>query len=381
MKSVKETSGKVHFFLMAFVRVMLILALFGSFNRGRWLVFFVSAVALFVTFLPKILGKFWNVKIPADFEVMILLFVYGTLFFGEVRGLYAEFWWWDILLNLGAAIALGLVGFTVLYVLYKDEKIDASPLMIAIFAFGFAVSIGTVWEIFEFSADKLFGFSLQRGSLNDTMKDIIVNAVGAFLVSIAGYYYIKSGQKNVVSKFVMNFIEKYPKVFTSGKDEKKEEKLLNLINKGEGSKLEFKSTLRRNLHTNEIDKKIENSVLKTLTAYLNSNGGTLLVGVSNSGEILGVEKDGFENEDKLNLHLSNLIKQKIGKEYFSLIEFEIIKIYGKSVVKIDCRESPKPIFLKSDEGEEFYVRNGPASVKLEGSSLIEYVERRFKDEK
>ena len=131
----KERQGKVHFIVLNFVRIMLALALVGSFLNERWLVFLVSAIALFVTFLPIIFELLWNIKIPAGFEVIILLFIYGTLFFGEVRGFYARFWWWDILLTFGASLALGFVGLTILYVLYKDEKLDASPLIIAIFTF------------------------------------------------------------------------------------------------------------------------------------------------------------------------------------------------------------------------------------------------------
>ena len=146
---------------------------------------------------------------------------------------------------------------------------------------------------------------------------------------------------------------------------------------GEGDKIEFKSTLRTNLYTNQIDKKMEHAVLKTIVAYLNSNGGTLLVGVSNDGTISGVEKDGFQDSDKLNLHFTNLLNSHIGNEYLPFIKHEIVKIDGKSILKIDCLASNKHVFLKGLEGEEFYVRNGPASVRLDGSSLVDYIHHKF----
>ena len=187
-KAVKQ-KGKFKIIILSLVRILLVIAFAGALINHRWLVLFISLFAMLVTFLPNFLEK-KGISVPADLEIMIILFIYGTLFFGEVRGFYAEFWWWGILLNLVAAIALGLVGLTILYVLYRDDKIDASPQIISIFAFCFAFALGTIWEIFEFSADTLFRFTLQQNSLRDTMIDVITNATGALIVSIAGYYYI-----------------------------------------------------------------------------------------------------------------------------------------------------------------------------------------------
>jgi len=81
-----------------------------------------------------------------------------------------------------------------------------------------------------------------------------------------------------------------------------------LIEQGEGSTIEFKSTLRRNLHTDQHDVRMENSCLTTIAAFLDSDGGTLLVGVDDHGSALGVAADDFENEDRMQLHLASLIK-------------------------------------------------------------------------
>ena len=85
-----------------------------------------------------------------------------------------------------------------------------------------------------------------------------------------------------------------------------------LIARGETTKIEYKATLRVNLHTSKPDKKMEHSCLKTIAAFLNSHGGYLVVGVADNGEVLGIEKDGFPNEDKMNLHLVNLLKDRLG---------------------------------------------------------------------
>ncbi len=374
----KESSGKTRYIIINFVRLMLVLAFIGAYINHRPLILFISLVAFLITFLPSVLEKKYSIKIPAEFEIMIILFIYGTLFFGEVRGFYARFWWWDVLLNLGASIALGLLGLAILYSLYKDKKLNASPLMIAIFTFTFAFALGSLWEIFEFAVDRLFDFNFQNADLVDTMKDIISNAAGSLIVAIAGYNYVKYGKINVISTLVTAFIEKNPLFFKSKDSEEiKQQDLLDLIKKKESGTLEFKSTLRTNIHTNNQDKKVEHGSLKSIASFLNTAGGTLLIGVSDSGNVEGIEKDNFETTDKFMVHLTNLIKEHIGRQFFRFLSFELIKIEDKTVLKIEIKQSDKEVFLKFGDQEEFFIRTGPSSVQLQGSALVDYVSKKF----
>lgn len=91
--------------------------------------------------------------------------------------------------------------------------------------------------------------------------------------------------------------------------------IADLIAGGETRAVEFKSTLRMNLHTGQVDDKIQVSALKTIAGFLNAKGGTLLIGVADNGEVLGLDADGFQNEDKLGLHLVNLVKDRIGEVF------------------------------------------------------------------
>mgnify|MGYP001584671289 CR=1 FL=1 len=172
---------------------------------------------------------------------------------------------------------------------------------------------------------------------------------------------------------------KNPRLFgIKGKTEERSKKIISLIEEGEGHKVEFKSTLRTNLHANQIDKKMEHSVLKTVSAYLNSGGGTLLIGVSDKGEIIGIENDNFPSIDKASLHINSLIKDHIGGEFLPFIKSEVVNINGKSVLKIECEKSHKEVFLKNGGEEEFYVRNGASSVELFGRSLVDYIQYNFR---
>jgi len=280
-------------------------------------------------------------------------------------------------MTLTASIALGFVGLSIVHVLYKKGRVSANPIFAAILIFIFAVSMGTMWELFEFILDTLVKSGLQKG-LGDTMQDISINVFGAFIVSILGYLHIKKGNNALVSTFLSSTLENNlhlisPKAIA--KNPKSE--VLELIKTGETVQTEFKSTLRTNLHTKEPDKRIEHSALKTITAFLNTAGGNLLIGLDDDKNILGIENDNFQNDDKFRLHLTNLIKNYIGNQFLPFIRFEIINIQNKKLFRIICEESPKMVFLKTSETEEFFIRNGPASIKLEGSSLIEYIQNKF----
>ena len=85
--------------------------------------------------------------------------------------------------------------------------------MITLFAFSFAVAIGSMWEIFEFSMDSVFGLNMQKSGLVDTMWDIIVNAAGALLASVSGYFYIKKGEIFIFDRIMKHFKEDNPKLF------------------------------------------------------------------------------------------------------------------------------------------------------------------------
>jgi predicted HTH transcriptional regulator len=150
-----------------------------------------------------------------------------------------------------------------------------------------------------------------------------------------------------------------------------------MIATGENEKVEFKSTLRWNLAADKADKAIENSALKTIVAFLNTEGGTLFVGIKDDGNILGIEKDQFLNDDKYLLHFASLLNDRIGKHYIEHIEWGLREVKGKKILRVTCKPSPSPAFLKNN-GEEFYVRNGPSSVQLSTSEVLEYSKKHFR---
>lgn len=151
-----------------------------------------------------------------------------------------------------------------------------------------------------------------------------------------------------------------------------------LINAGENSKLEFKSSLRWNIKAGRNDTAMEHSVLKTIVAFLNGEGGTLLVGVEDNGNILGIEIDKFPNDDKFLLHFSSIVNDRIGKHFVEQIRADLKSIQGKKILRVDCLPSSSAVFLKMDGKEEFFVRNGPQTSQLSISEAMEYSRKHFR---
>ena len=157
----------------------------------------------------------------------------------------------------------------------------------------------------------------------------------------------------------------------------------DLIKQGESKTLEFKSTLRWNLKENrKDDKAITHAVLKTIAAFLNTEGGDLLIGVADDRSVEGIDRDGFENEDKFMLHLAQVVRNGLGDRASTCIDPKTQVVDGQSVCVVSCQRSPEPVFLKWKKMEagadgDFYVRSGPGSVKLSDDSTKQYIRTRF----
>ncbi|MCF3650145.1 hypothetical protein [Synoicihabitans lomoniglobus] len=188
----------------------------------QWLTLATTCAIIFLTFLPVLLGKRFRVFIPPEFECMATVFVFASLFLGEVRGYYGRFWWWDISLHTASGFLLGIVGFLLVYVLNEKEEIDVhmTPGFVALFAFMFAVGMGAVWEIFEYGMDLFFGLDMQKemfgdpSGLTDTMWDLIVDTIGAAVISILGFGYLKNwGSHSFLEQWIVAFVRSNPRLF------------------------------------------------------------------------------------------------------------------------------------------------------------------------
>jgi len=156
------------------------------------------------------------------------------------------------------------------------------------------------------------------------------------------------------------------------------DRIMNLAREGESATVEFKESFSLDVRKGTKEKYIELSSLKTIVAFLNTNGGVLLVGVKDAGEIPGI-RDEVEKFHKSNdvflLHFKNQLKQRIGEQNYPFINQHLVDLGHAYVLMVDCEPATSPCYL---DGKEFYVRTNPATDKLEGPKLVQYVQNHFK---
>lgn len=162
-------------------------------------------LAVIAFFLPNIISKKTKIVIPSNMYIVYVLFLYAAVFLGEVRNYYYRVPHWDTILHACSGAMLGTLGFSFVNILNKHEKVhvELSPIFVALFAFGFAITLGVIWEIYEFSFDGLLGLNMQkialedgtklvgRVALADTMEDLIVDFIGTFTMCTIGYISLK----------------------------------------------------------------------------------------------------------------------------------------------------------------------------------------------
>jgi hypothetical protein len=151
----------------------------------------------------------------------------------------------------------------------------------------------------------------------------------------------------------------------------------DIISEGENDKVEFKSTIRYNIHTGKFGREIEHAALKSIAAFLNTWGGILLIGVEDKGNLTGLENDKFENDDRMLLYVTQLVNERIGTHFMQFIDFEIETIEDKKILRIDVQPSNLPAYLTGNNEEYFYVRTGPSTTDLKPSQIYEYINNRF----
>lgn len=150
-----------------------------------------------------------------------------------------------------------------------------------------------------------------------------------------------------------------------------------LIELGEDEFTEFKSTLRYNLHTKKNGKEIEHASLKTIAAFLNSAGGTLLIGVDDKKNILGLQPDAFKDDDHMLLHLTSIIQERISMEHTQFIKGTVEESDGLKVLRIDVKPASSPAYLTYNQEEMLFVRTGPATSQMRVSEVYSYIQARF----
>ncbi len=303
---------------------------------------------------------------------LLIVMMIGTFYLSVIGRLFSDSLVLEIVSMILTGINFGLLGLIMVFLLLKSVpgSEDVNDRLVLLFVMSLPLSLFSLMCMLQFGLSA-FWSGAAKMTVDDMMLDAAMILIGTAVVCII---YATDSRHHLMRYTLVSFLEENAEYL--GIQDRERDQTLRLIAKGESETLEFKSTLRTNLETGETDKRMEKAVLKTLVAFMNTDGGTLLIGVSDDGSVCGVDLQSFENKDKLNLHLTNLISSQIGNGFLPYISFDMVDFDDKSVVRVRCLVSPKPVFLKDGKTEMYFVRSGPSSVELTGMSLINYVNNR-----
>ena len=235
------------------LRALVVLTLVRSVLRAEFESVFLCVLTLFLLILPSIFTRALKIKLPSVMEIIILVFIFAAEILGEINSFYVRVPHWDTALHTINGFCCAAIGFSLVDMLNRSERfsIRLSPLFLAIVAFCFSMTVGVLWEFFEFGGDQLLQLDMQKDTvvqsigtvtldetntnkvihvddisdviivhsdgsqqalglggyldigIIDTMKDLFVNFIGAFVFSIIGYFYVKQKGKG---RFAASFI-------------------------------------------------------------------------------------------------------------------------------------------------------------------------------
>ena len=216
-----DLAERIELFIAGVLQAVIVIVAIGAFWREQWLVAFTGLLVFLLTFVPAIIERRLRVRLPVEFTLVTSVFLCASFALGEVSDFYERFWWWDLMLHGMSAVVTGLAGFLMVYVFYMTNRVRIAPVYVAIISFGFAMTLGVIWEIFEFVVDWTMELDLQKSGLVDTMTDLMINALGALIAAITGYRYVKNGDSLIAFHLIQKFVDRNAALFPETAGSKK----------------------------------------------------------------------------------------------------------------------------------------------------------------
>ena len=181
---------------------------YALFNTN-WTTVFVASQAIAISFIPHALKYFFKIDTPRVFQLGIVSFMFATLILGETARFYKMFWWWDTLLHVTAGIGLTIIAFVTLALFFDKSTLKSTPLFTTMLALSVTIFFAVLWEIYEFFIDLYFNpTNPLQPSNRDTMIDLIVGLLGAAVVGIFGYRFLKWQEGGVVKRLIEDTVQR-----------------------------------------------------------------------------------------------------------------------------------------------------------------------------
>lgn len=259
LKEAKEKKAKETLVVYFALRFLVIVCMVAQAMNANWNNVFLCGLTLILFTFPTLITNKFNIELPSLLEIIVYLFIFAAEILGEIQNFYGVFLHWDTMLHTLNGFLCAAVGFSLIDILNRGERFDIklSPLFLSIIAFCFSMTIGVLWEFYEYASDKYFLLDMQKDrivqvissveineqdenvpiilkdinkteiyynnnkdkltieggylelGINDTMKDLFVNFIGAVVFSVLGYLYVKDRDEyKIIEKFIPRFGKK-----------------------------------------------------------------------------------------------------------------------------------------------------------------------------
>lgn len=238
MATKKKLTAKIIVYII--VRLIMVASFIFALAAKNYYTAFQCVLVLVLFMLPNFVNAKFRLNMPNVLEILIILFIFASIFLGEMRDFYTIFPHWDTMLHTISGFVMAAIGISLINILNKSERVPfiLSPFFVALFSFCFSMTIGVFWEFFEYAADMLLKFDMQKDTyitaitstlingaktlpidsvtvngteltgyidigLIDTMNDLLVNALGAFVLSVSGWLYLKGKGNAWIREFIL----------------------------------------------------------------------------------------------------------------------------------------------------------------------------------
>ena len=243
------------------LRVLVVLVMIAQFFNGNFENVFLCVLTLVLFMIPSFIERTIHIEVPDTLEVIILLFIFAAEILGEIQAYYVQFPYWDTMLHTLNGFLCAAIGFSLVDILNRNDRfsVSLSPIYLAIVAFCFSMTVGVLWEFFEWAMDSFFLLDMQKDTvvhaissvmldpaggnaptaikgitdvivvtadgaqhalglggyldigINDTMKDLFVNFIGAVVFSVIGFFYVKNrGKGRFARRFIPQVLPETP---------------------------------------------------------------------------------------------------------------------------------------------------------------------------
>ena len=202
-------------YITAFVQLSFFAIALHQALHQDWTGVFVSVQAILMSLLPYLLRHFLGIYTPFSLRVGIVFFMCGTLILGEIADFYNMFWWWDLILHGLATVGITLISFITLLIFFREKDLRSTAFLTTALAMGLALSAAMLWEIYEFIIDFFFETDTPMQPSNiDTMTDLMVSVVGALVVGVAGYRYLRWRGDGIIARVIDRGAIRNKKIFS-----------------------------------------------------------------------------------------------------------------------------------------------------------------------